>query len=56
MRRRLVALSSQLATKQAMSSSFSTISERFSNGSRAFESSFLEQTARITPRCASAFA
>ena len=50
MARMLPALSDQLATKQAMSARRSTISGCFSNGSSALASSFLEQTARITPR------
>ncbi len=48
--RMFAALSDQLATKQAMSPRFSTISGCSSNGSSAFASSFFEQTARMTPR------
>ena len=48
--RRLSALFSQLATKQAKSDSLRIMSARFSNGSRALASSFLEQTASRMPR------
>ena len=48
--RMFAALSVQLATKQAISARFSTISGCCSNGSSALASSFLEQTARMTPR------
>ena len=55
-RPRLVALSSQLAMKHDTSSRRSTISGCFSKTSRATDSVFLLQTARITPRRQSSLA